>query len=194
MKSSPKFGLPIPTGLLTGYPNILIGEILYPHGEPNPLHEEPQQLMRDLLLFKLFNRVETWEHWLATGVSPQWEDFDWAEMTDLAEGLEPPRFNAAYITPMWVHPPGYIHETPMKTVIALQTIDFILKMGLAYDLIDLPAHQAYNLIHEQPNFGPFLSYQILTDLGLHRPIRLGRKPIYAGRASSIGRDSPGIRN
>ena len=143
----------------------LIGQILYPDGTPNPSHDDPNQVIRDVLLYKLFNRVDTWEHWVNENLSAKWEDFSWQEYLGEASNIRPPLFNAAYITPMWQYPPGYETAFPAKTARALQTVEYCIMSDLGWDLLECNAAKAYDILSRIPNFGPFLSYQLLTDLG-----------------------------
>ena len=144
---------------------FLIGNILYPGGVADPEHNDPNQLLCDVLLFKLFNRIETWQHWDNQGLSRDWTEFEWEYFADAADVMEPPRFNAAYITPMWITPPGFDEFEPVKTTRALQTIQWCLEHGVAESLIGLTASQAFDQLSQVPNFGPFLTYQLVTDLG-----------------------------
>ena len=141
------------------------------------------------LLFKFFNKIETWESLLhainpgfATGSSnrewvvPTVENWNAEAYAEMLDRVTTP-FGSAYMNPMWNEPPGY---TPIKGIRkqlsrAVNTVDFattreygdrLYRLGIENGGVK-DSRAAISLLEEITNVGPFLSYQLLTDLGYH---------------------------
>lgn len=148
--------------------------------------QDPENVFFRTLLFKFFNKIETWEHLLKMinpryakedqGAVPtirNWNAEAFAEMLELADTP----FGSAYMNPMWNEPPGYTPIKGVRTQLsrAINTVDFVIQRPYAERLYNLGLFNggakdslaAIRLLEEITNVGPFLSYQLLTDLGYH---------------------------
>jgi len=113
------------------------------------------------LVFKVFNRVDTWEHLLdrlgdvnADTVTSGAVDAAIAEVAD-----RQPVYSAAYIMP----PPQ--DRTGRKYVRHLSLIRAMLADGVPDRIADAPyMSDAYAVLGSYPSIGPFLAYQFVTDL------------------------------
>ena len=115
------------------------------------------------MLFKLFNKEETWEHWNHIGLSLDPDDFNWRIFE---RWLPPTPFRGAYLQPF----PGDVEGYPRGAtahVRALQMLDWMMKREL-YDYIGtdrFPTKKdGYELLKDCPNIGPFLACQFVNDL------------------------------
>ena len=140
--------------------------------------QDPENVFFRTLLFKFFNKIETWESLLkqTKQVAPtvgNWNAEAYAEMLDNV----PTPFGSAYMNPMWNEPQDYTRIKGVRTQVsrAVNTIDFVVTRGYAEMLYDIGISNggvkdslaAIRLLEEITNVGPFLSYQLLTDLGYH---------------------------
>jgi hypothetical protein len=125
-----------------------------------------------VLLFKLFNRIETWELLVEQLGEPRAEDFD-VERYDrvmseaFSRGVR--LYSAAYIMPS-----GGRSGFPRKHTMHLH----LLKQMLLDDLPSRVAaartmEQAFGLLRACPTIGDFLAYQFVTDLNYSRLTNFG---------------------
>lgn len=121
------------------------------------------------LLFKLFNRISTWE-FLAPTFDLHPNTYDWRQYAVCMRAMKAPPFSAAYMVPFWTTPSGYQIEkkVAMKVERALQMLDYFIKTSLPSQLLLVNAVRGYEILTQQPNIGPFLAYQFVTDLGYLR--------------------------
>jgi hypothetical protein len=122
----------------------------------------PEEVVFRVLLFKLFNRIETWEL-LAGAVGPLiGRDFD-VEMFDKVMSEAFARgdrlYSAAYIMPTAI--PGLPRKHRSHLVLLRQMLDDRLADRLtAAESMEA----AYDLLLGYPGIGPFLAYQLVSDL------------------------------
>ena len=116
------------------------------------------------LLFKLFNRIETWEAIVAQTGDPKWssysfEAYDKVLTASLAGGDR--IYSAAYIMP-----PGgraFGHQNKHRNHLAL--IEYMMQDGLVERLGRCKRMQdVFELLRSYPTLGDFLAYQFATDL------------------------------
>lgn len=117
-----------------------------------------------ILLFKLFNKIETWQllttHLgaLSTTVFDV-NRFDSILSQALRSGMR--IYSAAYIMP---NAPR-LQEGSYKHRTHLDLLQFIVKSGLLRQLVETESMQhAYELLLSLPSIGPFLAYQYAIDL------------------------------
>lgn len=116
-----------------------------------------------VLLFKLFNRIDTWELLVdQLGDTPSWKRFDlehYARILDRAMGENKRLYSAAYIMPS---PP---FGSPRKHRNHLELLDRMMRdraparVGRARSL-----EEVYDLLLSYPSLGGFLAFQFTIDL------------------------------
>jgi hypothetical protein len=115
------------------------------------------------ILFKLFNRVETWELLCAgLGAPPAWQGFDierYARLLDKAMLRGERLYSAAYIMPS---PP---FGNPRKHRNHLQLLDRMMRDGAPRSVACAPSLQTvYETLLSYPSLGSFLAFQFAIDL------------------------------
>jgi len=116
-----------------------------------------------ILLFKLFNKIDTWELLVRSLGKIQYADFDWRQCDDvltraLATGTR--IYSAAYIMPT-----GHGPNRDRKHRMHLALLRRMLVEQLPARLRDANTmNEAYELLLAYPTIGPFLAYQFVTDL------------------------------
>jgi alpha-glutamyl/putrescinyl thymine pyrophosphorylase clade 1 len=136
----------------------LIREILYREGRS----QSPIELFFRTLLFKLFNKIETWCY-LERLLGPlSWQSTDLNRIS-LALGALRSRgervYSAAYIMPS----PAFGHERKHDNHLAL--LARMIEDGLPAQLVKaLSLRAAYEMIRPYPGLGPFLAFQYVIDL------------------------------
>ena len=131
------------------------------------IYDVPDRLFRDsfarVVLFKIFNRIETWE--LLEGATGS-IDADAIEPDPLSEVLHQARasgqpiYSAAYIMPSpSTFGSAIKHENHLRLLRAM--LD-----DHAHDKIESASSmsEAYNILLSYPSIGPFLAYQLVIDL------------------------------
>jgi thymidylate kinase len=116
-----------------------------------------------ILLFKLFNRIDTWE-WLEAHIGPlTWADYDYDTYeTTLSRALANgrPIYSAAYIMP-----PGGAFGEPRKHSNHLRLIEAMMCDRVPEKLADCSSMEtAFSLLRSYPTLGDFLAYQFVTDI------------------------------
>jgi hypothetical protein len=117
-----------------------------------------------ILLFKIFNKIETWE-FLEEALGDVVEAHFSVERLDqlLSRALEGGAsiYSAAYIMPSG---PASIRQ-PRKHRMHLELLADLLRKGLPEDLVAAKSMaELYGILVSLPSFGPFLAYQFATDL------------------------------
>jgi hypothetical protein len=132
----------------------------------NVIYTGPQdadEIVFRILLFKIFNRIETWE--LLTrelGGPPSWHGYDFAAYDRvLGEAMRKGEriYSAAYIVP---NPPfGQLrkHGNHLRLIEHVMTSGLPARIAVAGNLRDV-----YELLVALPSLGPFLAYQYTVDL------------------------------
>jgi alpha-glutamyl/putrescinyl thymine pyrophosphorylase clade 1 len=134
----------------------LIRHVIY-SGAPSP-----QETFFRILLFKLFNRVETWESLSAAVGFPSWQTFDIATYSRtlddrLSRGHRV--YSAAYIMPN----PAFGHARKHRNHLAL--LEHMMRTDAASKIADAPSMKAvFTLLRSYPSLGDFLAFQITIDL------------------------------
>lgn len=138
----------------------LIRNVIY-----NPLlPESPKEVLFRILLFKLFNKIETWEL-LESKLGPlifenyRFDKFDNLLSSSLKNGTR--IYSAAYIMPSGKSFFGYQRKHSNH----LKLIELILKGNTHQKLLNTKSlQQAFEILKQFPGLGDFLAYQILIDI------------------------------
>ena len=136
----------------------LVRKVQYDPSRPNA----PEEVFFRTVLFKIFNRIETWEV-LERNLGPiTWQS---TQLTSIERVLDSemmmgkPVYSAAYIMP----PPALGHERKHANHLAL--LKRMMQDGLADRLVSARSLQsAYKMILIYPGIGPFLAFQYCIDL------------------------------
>lgn len=127
-----------------------------------PSQESPEDLTLRILLFKIFNKIETW-HLLDGAGEISCASFSFArsaEVLDDAWSRGRRIYSGAYIMP-----PVRSSSTTRKHHGHLKLIESMMDDGIVDRLVaseDLRA--VYDILLEYPGIGPFLAYQLAIDL------------------------------
>ena len=136
----------------------LIRNVIY--GGPQSLEE----IFFRTLLFKVFNKIETWELLQATigaveHSSYSFDAYDGVLSQTLAEGR--PIYSAAYIMPS----PGRFFGYSQKHRNHLKLIERMMEDELPQRIAGARTMRAaFDLLRSYPSIGDFLAYQFVTDL------------------------------
>lgn len=136
----------------------LIGQVIY----KGP--QEPQETFFRTILFKLFNKIETWEYLRAHLGDITFESFRFTDIDRLlcrAMDAGVSIYSAAYIMASG----GRIFNTAKKHQAHLQLLQRMMHDQVPAKLQDcLGMRQAFELLRSYPMIGDFLAYQYVTDL------------------------------
>lgn len=124
--------------------------------------QAPREVFFRTLLFKIFNRIETWEA-LERRLGPMtWANSDAAALNEALEGLRKQGqsiYSAAYI----MSSPAFGHPRKHSNHIAL--LLQMMRDRLPERIVQAPSLRAvYELILSYPGLGPFLAFQYTIDL------------------------------
>ena len=123
--------------------------------------EEPADVVFRTLLFKVFNRQETWEH-IESRVGPvRWSSYDFdTYRRALDEAAQRgPIYSAAYLMP----PPRLGEDR--KHANHLRLLEVMMNDGLAGKVPECPTlRSVFELLVSYPGLGPFLAFQYAIDL------------------------------
>ena len=139
----------------------LIAEII----ERDDLPSTPDEMFFRIVLAKLFNKAQTWRTLEREVGPPIWEEYRfnrYAKTLDAARSSGDALYAGAYIMPSAKEAYGFRdkHRNHLKL------IETMMERKLGPKIADAgKAQTAYKLLREQPSIGPFLAYQLLTDIG-----------------------------
>ena len=126
--------------------------------------QAPAEVFFRTILFRIFNKVETWELLAARFKEVRWSTFKFEAFDEaLTAAMEQGQriYSAAYIMPS---KSGELNS-PRKHRNHLRLIQQMMRNDLPLRLADAPtAARAFTLLRECPMIGDFLGYQFLTDL------------------------------
>jgi len=138
----------------------LIKNIIYNDELPN----SPKEILFRILLFKLFNKIDTWELLtsklgLLTFADYNFNQYDKILNNAITSGKR--IYSAAYIMPSGQSKFGYIR----KHTNHLKLIELILNSDTDDKLASTKTMQgAFEILKSFPGFGDFLAYQLLIDI------------------------------
>lgn len=139
---------------------FLIREVIYGEG----YSDEADELFFRILLFKLFNKIETWrrlerEFGALTLSRYKYSAFD-AVLTDAMERGDR-IYSAAYIMPS----AGRVFGEKYKHQNHLKLLEFMLREGYPARIRAASSMaETFDILSSAPSIGPFLAYQFGTDL------------------------------
>ncbi|TPE62631.1 hypothetical protein FJQ54_05435 [Sandaracinobacter neustonicus] len=138
----------------------LIRNVIYRDDLPNSVDE----VVFRILLFKLFNKIETWER-LERGLGPisfadyRFDRYDEVLTTAMAAGHRV--YSAAYIMP----PGSSAFGCKAKHQNHLKLLEMMMAHRLPEKLASARSMQkGFELLREYPTIGDFLAYQFVTDV------------------------------
>lgn len=138
----------------------LIKNVIYNKELPN----SPKEILFRILLFKLFNKIETWELLTREFGALTFEDYDFNHYDKiLHRAIESGRriYSAAYIMPSGGATFGYLR----KHTNHLKLIEMIVNNETDERLTETKTmQQAFKIMKGFPGFGDFLAYQLLIDI------------------------------
>ena len=122
---------------------------------------DPSDMVFRTLLFKVFNREDTWRH-LESRVGPvTWQTYDFARYRSALEeaARQGPIYSAAYVMP----PPRLGEER--KYANHLRLLEMVMRDGFAGQLQSARSLRLiYETLASYPGLGPFLAFQYAIDL------------------------------
>lgn len=136
----------------------LIKEVIY-RGD-----QDPQDLFFRILLFKLFNKIETWELLNAEYGAVTWKNYSFGRFDHiLTEAICSGRkvYSAAYIMPSGKTSFGY----EMKHQNNLRLVELLMKDEVPKRLKDAHSlRECFEILKGYPTLGDFLAFQYVIDL------------------------------
>jgi hypothetical protein len=139
----------------------LIRQVIYRNDLPTSLEE----VIFRILLFKLFNKIATWQQLeQAHGGKLVWADYSFERYDQVLSKLLDTKkqiYSAAYMMP----PGGREFGHPRKHQNHLRLLERMMAEGLPQRLADAPSMAtAFALLRAYPTIGDFLAYQYATDI------------------------------
>lgn len=126
--------------------------------------QKPEEVFFRLLLFKIFNRISTWEVLEYELGKISFKDYSFKRYDKvLSEVMHSriPIYSAAYIMASGRLTFGYERKHQNH----LRLIELMIKEKVPYKLQHCKSmSEAYNLLHSYPTIGDFLAYQYVTDI------------------------------
>lgn len=127
-------------------------------------NQEPEEIFFRLILFKIFNRISTWEVLESEFGKITFKDYSFKLYNKVLSEVmhnKIPIYSAAYIMASGRSSFGY----PRKHQNHLQLIELMIKENVPHKLQHCKnMNEAYNLLHSYPTIGDFLAYQYITDI------------------------------
>ena len=120
------------------------------------------------VLFKIFNRIETWQRLLQTVGTVSWREFDYRRYNscfDQMFGSSEPVYSAAYIMPSPTFGEARKHSNHLRLIEHMMRDDAPAKMSRTRSLAEL-----FRLLRGYPSLGDFLAFQLSIDLNYSEAI------------------------
>lgn len=137
---------------------FLIADVIYRESQ------QADEIVFRILLFKLFNKIETWTHLLSQFGELTWNEFDarkYAGALSCARAAGTRIYSAAYIMPSGSTSFGFSEKH--RNHLAL--IEHMMKDGVVRRIGRAKSFGAvYEILRSYPTLGPFLAFQIAIDL------------------------------
>jgi hypothetical protein len=117
-----------------------------------------------VLLFKLFNKIETWELLSGHFGDIRFDGFNWQECDEILTrtiASKCPIYSAAYIMPSGstLKGSGSKHRSHLHLLRTMMDDHLPAKLNGARSM-----REGYDLLLSYPTIGPFLAYQFITDI------------------------------
>ncbi len=127
-------------------------------------NQEPEEVLFRILLFKTFNKIETWELLCHELNEVSWKEFDFRPYDGIlsnARNAKRSIYSAAYIMPSG----GRAFGHKIKHRNHLDLIKAMMKENLTGRICDAKTMQeVFELLRGYPMIGDFLAYQYATDI------------------------------
>jgi alpha-glutamyl/putrescinyl thymine pyrophosphorylase clade 1 len=137
---------------------FLIRRVIY-SGDPTI-----SEVVFRILLFKLFNRINTWKLWEREFGEICYGDFTYhrySKILDRAQSRGERLYSAAYIMPS----KSGCFDSRKKHRNHLMLLDSMMREKLPERIADAASmREAYFILRQYPMIGPFLAYQYVTDI------------------------------
>lgn len=139
---------------------FLIKHVIY----DDDTDDDPESLFFRIMLFKLFNKIETWQL-LTRELGPislsryRYTDFNHILTNAMESGVR--IYSPAYIMPSAGRALGgrYKHQSHLKLIEHMIRERFPERLAVAKTM-----GEAFNIMASAPSIGPFLAYQFATDI------------------------------
>lgn len=126
-------------------------------------HREWDDVFFRIVLFKVFNRIETWIDLEKDVGSVELLTFNVEHYADALDRVRSSR--GTLYSPAYIMPPAASFGSTRKHVNHLKLIQLMLTTRLPQRLVECrTAGEVFSEILTYPSIGPFLAYQLLTDL------------------------------
>jgi hypothetical protein len=143
----------------------LIGEVLYRGAQ------DPEEIVFRTLLYKLFNKIETWELLRSAVGVPTWEDFEfdsYARVLTAASRNGVTLYSAAYVIP----PPRLGEGSKAEN--HLRLVEMMMEGGLVESVVRARClADIYRALTSYPSVGRFIGFQIAVDLNYSSLLQFG---------------------
>lgn len=131
--------------------------------------QDPAELVLRILLFKLFNKTQTWELLAQSAGFPTLDTFDvarYSAILDDAFGRGVRLYSAAYVMP------APTMGAVRKHTNHLRLLEHMMNDGIAERLVNAQSMQeAFTIIKSYPGMGDFLAYQYTIDVNYSTAIQ-----------------------
>lgn len=138
----------------------LIRHVIYRDDLPNA----PEEVFFRTILFKLFNKIETWEVLERAFGAVTLTNYSFAKYDHILSATRNAGeriYSAAYIMP----PGGSAYGHPLKHQNHLRLLEQMIQDGLPAKLAKLKRmQQGFELLKSYPTIGDFLAYQFIVDI------------------------------
>lgn len=136
---------------------FVIGEVAYRGSQ------EPDDVVFRILLFKLFNRIDTWRLLVAAVGEPSSASFDlrrYGQVLDDAFARGERLYSAAYVMPSpSVFGATRKHVNHLRLLAHMMNDGVVARLGRAESM-----RQAFEILRGYPGLGDFLAFQLLVDI------------------------------
>jgi hypothetical protein len=124
--------------------------------------QDPVEIVFRVLLFKFFNKIETWELLCAQTGIPQWRSFEYAAYESALRAAK--SAGEALYSPAYVVPPPRQGETA-KYANHLRLLEGMMRRGFADQVMGAGSlREVYETLIAYPSIGRFLGFQFAIDL------------------------------
>jgi len=156
--------------------------------------DSPNEVLFRILLFKLFNKIDTWELIRSEIRIPNYEEYDfdrYNEVLNEAFTAGETIYSAAYIMPSVKSSFGYLRKHSNH----LKLIEFMLENNFAEKLSQAKNMQsAFEIIKSYPGLGNFLAYQLLIDINYSTIINFSESEFVMPGPGALGGISKCFKN